>query len=60
MVEVPAGRFQAMKISYSGFVCGGNVSMLVWYADGVEVVKQVYCPESSSIVIELCEYTRGN
>ena len=58
-VQVPAGKFMAVKITYTAFVFKAERSMLVWYADGVGVVKQVYCPDSSNIVIELVKYTPG-
>lgn len=58
-VEVPAGKFKAVKVTYSAFVFNYQRTMLVWYADGVGVVKQVYCPDSTNIVIELVKYTPG-
>jgi len=58
-VEVPAGKFRAVKVTYTAVVWGNRRTMLVWYADGVGVVKQVYCPDSANIVIELVKHTPG-
>lgn len=58
-VVVPAGTFDAVKVTYAATVFGGGRTMPVWYAEGVGVVKQVYCPESSNIVIELVKHTPG-
>jgi hypothetical protein len=30
--------------------------MLVWYVDGIGVVKQVFSPTASNIIIELTKY----
>jgi hypothetical protein len=59
VVEVPAGKFTAVKVTYTATIWGGQCTMLVWYADGVGVVKRVYCPDSSNIVTELVKYTPG-
>ncbi len=58
-VTVPAGRFRAVKVRYTGVIFGIEGSMVVWYADGVGVVKQVYRPESTNMVIELVRHTPG-
>lgn len=58
-VKVPAGKFKAVKVTYTGVVFGSRRSMLVWYAEGAGVVKQVYCPDSSNIIIELVRYAPG-
>lgn len=56
-IEVPAGKFNAVKVTYSGKIFGSKTSMLVWYADGAGVVKQVFSPTGSNIIIELTKYT---
>lgn len=58
-VEVPAGKFRAVKVTYVGRITGSTVTMPVWYADGVGVVKQVFNPTGSNIIIELTKYTPG-
>lgn len=58
-LEVPAGKFRTLKVTYTGKIINNTVSMSVWYADGVGVVKQIFDPEGSNIIIELTKYTPG-
>jgi hypothetical protein len=56
-VEVPAGRFQAMKVETSVIQGGTPVNKTAWFADGVGMVKSMTDTGSVTSTSELLDYS---
>ena len=57
-MSVPAGTFQAMKVTTSVVQGGAPVMKTYWYAPGVGLVKSMTDTGSVKSTTELLEYNR--
>jgi hypothetical protein len=58
-VEVPAGKYKAVRVDADGTIAGTRTGVTYWFAPDIGVVKMRYSIAGSDSVLELKSFTPG-
>jgi hypothetical protein len=58
-VEVPAGKYKAVRVDADGTIAGTQTKVTYWFAPDVGVVKLKYTIAGSDAILELKSFTLG-
>jgi hypothetical protein len=58
-VEVPAGKYRAVRVDGDGVIAGAQTKVTYWFAPDVGIVKLKYTIAGSDAILELKSFTPG-